>query len=83
SANVYIVVKPEGQDYFIIQSGVVRTTKANWIGQALLGKPESGIGESFLIFAICTHQTYKDGEKLELEPEGIRSPTIRYMRTQN
>ncbi|HVF90583.1 MAG TPA: hypothetical protein VNH22_10995 [Blastocatellia bacterium] len=83
SSNVYIVVKPEGRDYFLIQSRVVRTGKANWIGQAFLGEPDSGIGENFLIFAICTHDTYKDGQRVEREPEGIRSPTIRYTRTQN
>ncbi len=83
SARAYIVVKPERQDYFHVQSRVVRTTGANWIGQAFLGEPESGIGENFQIFAIFTHDTYKEGERLEREPGGTRSAIIKYTRTQN
>ncbi|HYP28062.1 MAG TPA: hypothetical protein VE262_15210 [Blastocatellia bacterium] len=83
SAKAYIVVKPERQDYFHIQSSVVRTTGTNWIGQAFLGEPESGIGESFNIFALFTSETYREGEKLEREPEGARSAVIKYTRTQN
>jgi len=83
SAKAYIVVKPERQDYFQIQSIVVKTTGTNWIGQAFLGEPESGIGENFRIFALFTHNTYKEGERLEREPDGTRSAIIKYRRTQN
>lgn len=83
SPNVYLVVKPDGEDYFQIQAHVVRTTRTNWIGQALLGSPESGIGNQYEVFAICTSHSYKEGEKLEREPEGSRSAVIRYKRIRN
>ena len=83
SPHVYLVVKPEGENYFQVQARVVRTTRTNWIGQALLGSPESGIGNRYAIFAICSTNLYKEGEKLEREPEGNKSAAIRYKRIRN
>jgi hypothetical protein len=83
SPNVYIVVRPQGHDYFQIQPRAVRTTRTSWIGQAFLGAPESGIGENFTIFAVFTGDNHIEGEKLEREPEGIKSAVINFTRTQN
>jgi hypothetical protein len=83
STNGFIVVKSDRQDYYIVQPRVVRTTRTSWIGQALLGEPEKGIGESFTIFAVFTPDTFEEGQKLERAPEGIKSATIKYRRIRN
>jgi len=83
SANAFIVVKPERDDYYIIQPRVVRTTRTSWIGQAFLGEPEKGIGDNFIVFAVFTPNTFEDGQTLDREPEGIKSAIIKYTRTRN
>lgn len=86
SMNGIIVVKSDRKEYYVVQPRLIRTTRTSWIGQAFLGEPELGIGESFTVFAIFTpdtSDTFEEGQKLEREPEGLKSAIINYTRTRN
>lgn len=83
SMNGIILVKSDREGYFVVQPRLIRTTRSSWIGQAFLGEPESGIGDSFTIFAVFTPDTFEEGQKLESAPGGVKSATINYTRTRN
>lgn len=83
STHAYIVVKPDNEDFYYVQPRTARTSGGRWIGQAFVGQPEAGIGGEFAIFAVFTSQSYKEGERMGRPPEGVRSATIRFVRTRN
>ena len=80
NGQVYVVVKPINDRFWYIQPPApvefVGSSRIDWVGQAYLGTPSAGIGDSFMVFAVATSDRYVSEQKLSAEPEGLKSNAV-------
>ena len=80
NGQVYVVVKPIHDRFWYIQPPApvefVGSSRIDWVGQAYLGTPSAGIGDSFMVFAVATSDRYVSEQKLGTEPKGLKSNAV-------